>query len=72
MYNILILIDTQMQAHPYARTYRMKTLPNYNDLILIYGEAIDEGSLSNLPQKCDISRKMASEYQLSNSKSNVQ
>ncbi|XVF48251.1 hypothetical protein PTKIN_Ptkin03bG0175100 [Pterospermum kingtungense] len=53
--------DSYIKAHPHARTYRMKTLPNYNDLALIYGEAIDEGSLSNLPQECDISRASASD-----------
>ncbi|XWS17876.1 hypothetical protein CRYUN_Cryun33cG0106200 [Craigia yunnanensis] len=48
--------DAYIKAHPHAQTYRMKTLPNYNDLVLIYGEAIDEGSLNNLPQEYGISR----------------
>ncbi|KAL1168130.1 hypothetical protein V6Z11_A05G064300 [Gossypium hirsutum] len=51
--------DAYIKAHPHARTYRMKTLPNFNDLGLIYGEAIDEGSLNNLTQECDISRATA-------------
>ncbi|XWS26143.1 hypothetical protein CRYUN_Cryun26dG0005600 [Craigia yunnanensis] len=51
--------DAYIKAHPHARTYRMKTLPNYNDLVLIYGGAIDEGSLNNLPQEYDISRTTA-------------
>ncbi|XVF89419.1 hypothetical protein PTKIN_Ptkin19aG0129000 [Pterospermum kingtungense] len=48
--------DDYIKAHPHAKTYRMKTFPNYNDLALIYGEAIDEGSLNNLPQEYDFSR----------------
>ncbi|XVF35694.1 hypothetical protein REPUB_Repub18cG0168100 [Reevesia pubescens] len=51
--------DAYIKTHPHARTYRMKTLPNYNDLVLIYGEAIDEGSLNNLPQEYDISKTAA-------------
>ncbi|MBA0564786.1 hypothetical protein Golob_009696 [Gossypium lobatum] len=53
--------DAYIKAHPHARTYRMKTLPNFNDLGLIYGEAIDEGSLNNLTQECDISRATAAD-----------
>lgn len=45
--------DAYIKANPHARTYRMKTLPNYNDLVLIYGEAIDEAGLNNLPQEYD-------------------
>lgn len=30
-----------MQTHPFARSYRMKALPNYYDLVLIYGNVID-------------------------------
>ncbi|XP_017983022.1 PREDICTED: L10-interacting MYB domain-containing protein isoform X1 [Theobroma cacao] len=53
--------DAYIKAHPHARTYRLKTLPNYNDLVLIYGEAIDEGNVNNVPQEYDISRATAGE-----------
>ncbi|XVF89511.1 hypothetical protein PTKIN_Ptkin19aG0135600 [Pterospermum kingtungense] len=48
--------ETQLMGRPHAKTYRMKALPNYNDLVLIFGEAIDEGGLNNLPQEYDISK----------------
>lgn len=31
------------QKHPHARTYRTKALPNYYDLILIFGNEIGNG-----------------------------
>lgn len=31
-----------MQTHPFARSYRMKALPNYYDLVLIYGNVDNE------------------------------
>ncbi|CAN1783129.1 L10-interacting MYB domain-containing protein [Linum perenne] len=40
--------DSYIKAHPHARAYRMKTLPNYNDLVLIFGNAIDNGEDNNL------------------------
>ncbi|XP_039007618.1 L10-interacting MYB domain-containing protein-like [Hibiscus syriacus] len=51
--------DAYIKAHPHARAYKMKTLPNYNDWHLIYGEAIDEGSPDKLAQECDISNTTA-------------
>ncbi|GLT76089.1 hypothetical protein SLA2020_477700 [Shorea laevis] len=53
--------DAYIKAHPHSRTYKMKTLPNYNDLSLIFGDAIDEGNLGNLPQECNFSRKKGGE-----------
>ncbi|KAK8489221.1 hypothetical protein V6N11_029236 [Hibiscus sabdariffa] len=53
--------DAYIKAHPHARTYKMKTLPSYNDLRLIYGEAIDDGGLDKLPQEYDISSTTAGE-----------
>ncbi|XP_059592277.1 L10-interacting MYB domain-containing protein isoform X3 [Vitis vinifera] len=35
--------DVYIKAHPHARSYRTKTLPNYKDLGLIYGDAINNG-----------------------------
>ncbi|KAJ6924945.1 hypothetical protein NC652_018028 [Populus alba x Populus x berolinensis] len=57
--------DAYIKAHPHARTYRMKTLPNYNDLVLIYGNASENGVQSNFLEdkdlEADISRKKAEE-----------
>ncbi|XP_065850849.1 L10-interacting MYB domain-containing protein [Euphorbia lathyris] len=35
--------DSYIKAHPQARAYRMKTLPNYNNLILIFGDGTEDG-----------------------------
>ncbi|XP_038700570.1 L10-interacting MYB domain-containing protein [Tripterygium wilfordii] len=43
--------DAYIKGHPYARAYKMKALPNYNDLILVYGNATDNGNLSLHPDK---------------------
>ncbi|KAJ6745311.1 hypothetical protein OIU74_028071 [Salix koriyanagi] len=55
--------DAYIKAHPHARTYRMKTLPTYNDLVLIYGNGGDNDIQSNFLQdkdhEADISRKKA-------------
>lgn len=42
--------DSYVKAHPHARLYRMKTLPNYNDLVLIFGNATDKAVQNNLRQ----------------------
>ncbi|KAF2313038.1 hypothetical protein P3X46_019255 [Hevea brasiliensis] len=43
--------DTYIKAHPQARAYRMKTLPNCNDLALIFGDATEDGVDTNLHQE---------------------
>lgn len=40
--------DAYIKAHPHARSYRSKTLPNYKDLVLIYGDSISDGVHSHL------------------------
>ncbi|XP_022636618.1 uncharacterized protein LOC106760000 isoform X2 [Vigna radiata var. radiata] len=43
--------DSYVKAHPYARIYRSKTLPNYRDLELIFRN-VSENEISNLqPEK---------------------
>jgi hypothetical protein len=55
-------------VHPHARTYRRKTLPNYYDLLLIYGNEIGDGFNCDLQQnkspEDDISERKAGELQL--------
>ncbi|XP_008220650.1 PREDICTED: L10-interacting MYB domain-containing protein [Prunus mume] len=44
--------DAYTKAHPHARTYRTKTLPNYYDMFLIFGSEPDLGIDNHLhPQK---------------------
>ncbi|XP_020536605.1 uncharacterized protein LOC105637536 isoform X2 [Jatropha curcas] len=45
--------DAYIKVHPQARAYRMKTLPNYNDLVLIFGDATEDGVDTNLHQAKD-------------------
>ncbi|XP_050215415.1 uncharacterized protein LOC126666630 isoform X2 [Mercurialis annua] len=45
--------DAYIKAHPYVRAYRMKTLPNYNDLILVFGDSTEDGDHTNLYQEKD-------------------
>ncbi|XP_038897696.1 uncharacterized protein LOC120085651 isoform X1 [Benincasa hispida] len=40
--------DTYVKTHPFARSYRMKALPNYYDLVLIYGNVIDNENQNHL------------------------
>ncbi|XP_028807106.1 uncharacterized protein LOC114761834 isoform X2 [Neltuma alba] len=42
--------NAYVKAHPYARAYRMKTLPNYHDLELIFRSGSDD-VMSNLHQE---------------------
>ncbi|KAL5785946.1 hypothetical protein ACOSQ2_008338 [Xanthoceras sorbifolium] len=46
--------DSYIKAHQHARAYRMKTLPNYTDLALIYGNAVDNNISSQLHQDKDL------------------
>ncbi|KAF4359328.1 hypothetical protein CsatB_020170 [Cannabis sativa] len=42
--------DAYTKTYPHSRTYRTKTLPNFYDLILIFGNEIDHG-LNNCSQQ---------------------
>lgn len=57
--------DSYIKAHPHIRSYRTKTLPNYYDLLLIYGSGIDDGIhcdlLLNKNLEDDISGRKAGE-----------
>ncbi|KAF8400481.1 hypothetical protein HHK36_013779 [Tetracentron sinense] len=46
--------DAYIKAHPHARLYRTKILPNYRDLGLIYGNAIVDGRCSHLGRDKDL------------------
>lgn len=46
--------DAYIKAHPCARSYRTKILPDYNDMVLIYGNGIDNGSCIQLHKNNDI------------------
>lgn len=50
-----VVWDAYIKVHPQARTYKLKTLPNYNDLVLIFGDVIEEGTLRHLLQECNFS-----------------
>ncbi|KAF3446171.1 hypothetical protein FNV43_RR11350 [Rhamnella rubrinervis] len=43
--------DGHTKAHPHARTYKTKALPNYCDLMLIFGNEVDNGISSHLHQE---------------------
>ncbi|XP_059640663.1 L10-interacting MYB domain-containing protein [Cornus florida] len=45
--------DAYTKAHPQARSYRTKMLPNYKTLRLIFGDAINDGIQSDLHQDKD-------------------
>uniref|UniRef100_A0A2P2KN27 Uncharacterized protein LOC105637536 n=1 Tax=Rhizophora mucronata TaxID=61149 RepID=A0A2P2KN27_RHIMU len=45
------LWDAYIKIHPHARAYRMKTLPSYKGLTLIFGNATDNGVHSSLNQE---------------------
>ncbi|OVA18483.1 Myb/SANT-like domain [Macleaya cordata] len=39
--------DDYLKEHPEARSYRTKTVPNYNSLCVIYGNSIGDGRYNN-------------------------
>lgn len=39
---MVVTYGMELQAHPDARSFRIKTIPYYNDLCLIYGDAVSE------------------------------
>ncbi|EEF46860.1 conserved hypothetical protein [Ricinus communis] len=43
--------DAYIKAHPHARAYRMKTLPNYNDLVLVFGDSTEDGEDTSMHQE---------------------
>ncbi|XP_042491122.1 uncharacterized protein LOC122070941 isoform X2 [Macadamia integrifolia] len=45
--------DAYIKEHPDARSYRIKTVPNYNSLCLIYGKEITDGRYSRLAHDTD-------------------
>lgn len=46
--------DAYIKAHPQARPYRTRVLPNYTDLGLIFGDAMNNGIQSDLHQDKDL------------------
>ncbi|GMP33927.1 hypothetical protein CsSME_00007028 [Camellia sinensis var. sinensis] len=42
--------DAYVKAHPHARSYRIRMLPNYKDLGFIFGDAINDGIQSDSRQ----------------------
>jgi hypothetical protein len=42
-----------MQEHPDARSYRVKTLPSYHKLCVIFGEEHSDGRYSRLARSAD-------------------
>nr|DAD28740.1 TPA_asm: hypothetical protein HUJ06_030208 [Nelumbo nucifera] len=46
--------DAYIKAHPDARSYRIKTVPSYNNLCLIYGKESVDGRYSRLARNTDL------------------
>ncbi|XP_043705936.1 uncharacterized protein LOC122655710 isoform X3 [Telopea speciosissima] len=46
--------DAYIKEHPDARSYRIKTVPNYNSLCLIYGKEATDGRYSRLAHDTDV------------------
>lgn len=42
-----------MQVHPDARSYRVKTVPGYHKLCIIFGEESSDGRYSQLAHNAD-------------------
>lgn len=42
-----------MQVHPDARSYRVKTVPGYHKLCIIFGEESSDGRYSQLARNAD-------------------
>lgn len=55
-----------MQEHPDARSYRVKTVPSYLKLCVIFGEEIYDGRYNRLAQtidsNCEIPVLMTGKY----------
>lgn len=43
-----------MQIHPEARLYRTKSVPNFDDLCLIYGYTVADGRYSRSSHDVDV------------------
>lgn len=55
-----------MQEHPDARSYRVKTVPSYHKLCVIFGEEMSDGRYNRLAQdldsSCEIPVLMSGKY----------
>lgn len=47
--------DAYIETHPDARSYRVKTMPNYHKLCTIYGQSSSEGRYSHLARTAAVS-----------------